>query len=153
MAFSPGEHRVLAASATAIATTGDTSAHNIVTVTLGANTLLQHGCLKVLMAWSMTNSANSKTIAITWGGTSIMSFGVGTGVAAFQKEMCLFSRTTTSQVAVMQATVNGATSTSSASATTAVDQTIARDLVITITLANGGETATLEAYQIVVVNP
>src|SRR5688500_6060251 len=61
---------VLAQSAVAASHTGNTTETTLATVTVPANAIGANGRLRVTSLWSHTNSANSKTLRVRFGGAA-----------------------------------------------------------------------------------
>lgn len=137
---------VLARVVGAQASPADTNENLIASVTLPGNVLGKHGCVKITTVWTLTSSANNKTIATKFGATAVCS-NVHTTVAGVRQEIILGNAGATnsqiaSSIAVTPAAIIGAETTA------AIDTTA--DVVIGFyaTKASAGETATLKAYTI-----
>lgn len=150
--FGPSGIRLLAASPTAVPHTGTTAETVLATVLIPGGAMGPIGRLRVISLWSYTNSANSKTMRIRLGGIAGLQVAaqVSTTTATVQtwqlirnvnaenvQKMFNASSPVPFQTAATAALVTGAVN-------TAVDQ----NLVFTATLANTGETITLEDYMV-----
>ena len=149
-----GFGRILGGSSTAVSHTGDTNEYTYATVTLPANTVKANGRLLVVTLWSFTGSTNSKTLTVKLGSTAFFS-GVFTSAANVvdARAVEIWARSTSSQVSIPASSTGFSGVSNSAVTTGAEDLTTSLDLTIKGTLANSGETITLEAYQVIVFNP
>lgn len=59
---------LLAASAVAVSTTGDTNENILATVAIAAGAMGLNGGLEIRSTWTVTNSANTKTVRVRLGG-------------------------------------------------------------------------------------
>lgn len=142
---------LLGASGVAASVTGTLSETALATVSVPA--MKADGCLLVVSAWTITNSANTKNLRGRLGGISGSAFLAGgfTTLALVSDMRRIRNRgATNSQVvsANIAAPVGGLGGTTSAITTMAVDVSTAQDLVFTGQLTNIGETITLEMYEV-----
>lgn len=135
---------VLAQTGVAVNLTGTLAATVLATVAVPANALGKNGLLRITTTWSITNSANDKTIAIRFGGTAISS-SVVTTASTYQEQRVIQNRNATNSQ-VFQ--FGGAAFTGSPIGTMAKDTTAAQNIDIVGQLANVAETITLEAYSV-----
>jgi hypothetical protein len=141
--------RVLAQSHAAVALTGTLAETVLAAIAIPPNTI-GLGQLEAAAMFSMTNNANNKVIRFRYGtasdasGTSYLSTGVAS-IASFQPRARIANRTTGSQVGWATGGFGYGTSTG-AVITTNIDTTATTYLVIAVTLANVGDTVTLEDY-------
>lgn len=134
----------VAQSAIAASVTGTLVATVLATVSVPANAMGKNGMLRITTTWSVTNSANNKTIVIRFGGTDISSNAVTT-VATYQEQRMIQNRNAAnSQVFIF----GGFAYTGSPIGTLAKDTTAAQNIDIVAQLSNVGETITLEAYTV-----
>lgn len=150
---------VLAQSAVGLSHTGDTTETVLVTVAIPAATLGANGQVVVETVWTMTSSANSKTAKIYFGasgagtGGTVLLNAAFTTTASLHDMRGVFNRNATNSQIGMSGTGLNTGSWASAGGTPptpAVDTTAATELAISGTLANGGETITLEWYRVIV---
>lgn len=147
---SPG---VLARSAVAASVTGTTSETTLATIAVPAGAMGVNGGVRISGLFSYTNSANSKALRVKFGGTTYYGPTVTTTASApFLFE--IWNRgAANSQVGpgVTNTVPLGAAAV--APTTSAVDTASAFNITFTGQLANSGETITLEAYTVEVLNP
>ena len=124
-------------------------------VAIPANQLGPNGIIRVTCVWSYTNSANSKTLGVEYGAT-----GAGTGGTVFQAVVIAAATSSAfrTQVQIHNAgsvssqkgytTTNGGwtATTGTVPTTGAINTANASEIAICGTLANTGETITLESY-------
>ncbi len=140
-----GTWRVLAAYAVPASHTGSTSETTLATVSVPAGAMGANGVLHVTTTWSYTNSANTKTNRLRFGGTSFLANAVTT-TATVRIENQIHN--VNSEGAQKGWVSNGAAfgTGSGSSITASIDTTTAQNITLTATLANAGETITLESY-------
>lgn len=145
---------LLAQSAVASPVTGTTSETTLATITVPANALGPNGRVIVTAFFSMTNSANTKTLRMRWGGISgsVMTSSGLTTSATWRTEGEVANRNATnSQVTGPNNAASVYNQTPTAITTASIDTTASVDIVITGTLTNTGETITLEYYRAIVI--
>jgi hypothetical protein len=140
---------VLAQSGAAIAHTGTTSETTLVTVTLPAAVMGVNGSVEIEALWSLTGSSN-KTARMKFGGTSFQTLTATTSASVIQRTRITNRNSASSQVGSPAATTTIYGATSTAVTTASVNTASNVSIIITAQLADGGETMTLESYQIVV---
>jgi K+-transporting ATPase c subunit len=132
--------------------TGTTNETALATVSIPAGAMGLNGAIHVVTSWTMTNSANAKTVRARLGGVGGTAFmGVGfTATATFSDIRRIRNQNSASaQVGSAPASsTNAYGSSTSALPTGAIDTGSAQDLVLTGTLANTGETITLTSYEV-----
>jgi hypothetical protein len=134
----------LAQSAIAASVTGTLAATVLATISVPANAMGKNGMLRITTTWSVTNSANNKTIVTRFGATDISSNAVTT-VSTYQEQRMIQNRNAAnSQVFIF----GGFAYTGSPIGTLAKDTTVAQNIDIVAQLSNVGETITLEAYTV-----
>jgi hypothetical protein len=144
---------VLASSGVQVTHTGDTAEFVLATISIPANSMGANGRLRILTHWTYTNSANSKSLRVRWGGSSgtVCSSQSVTTTAAFGSECFVQNRNATnSQVCGM--TVSSGLGTGTIN-TASQDTTGAIDLVITGQLTNSAESVNLEGYCVELIVP
>lgn len=141
---------ILASSAVAVPRTGSTAEVVLATFTLPGGTLGLNGALRLSSAWSMTNSANAKTIRARLGGlggTLLMSAALTTVAASAFLSWHQNRNAQNSQYNRGEASRGtDGLRTDLTPAATAVDTSANQDFVITAQLALGTETMTLEQW-------
>lgn len=145
-----GAWHVLAHSAVAASVTGTTSETTLATVAVPANALGPNGMLRITSLWSFTSSANTKTLKVAFGGSNFVHI-TPTATQSFQTVTTIFNRNAANaQVGPITAAGSGGGfgSLGSSLFTATVDTTTSKDVQFKATLANAGESITLEAYLI-----
>lgn len=141
-----GAWRVVAASAVGVSHSGDTSETALATIAIPAGRMGPNGALRVTSHWSFTNSANAKTVRLRLGGIGGASFLASTHTSASGGAYQRTIQNRNSEASQIAYQHNNGNSFSTGTMTTgAVDTSEAQDLVLTATLANAGETITLES--------
>lgn len=141
---------MLARSAVAASVTGTLSETALATLTIKAALMGANGQLRITTLWSHTNSANNKTLKIRLGGISGATMLDVTNTTTLSTHMINTIRNrnaANSQIANFSIATSFTTN-AAVNPTSAVDTTAAQDLVLTGTLANTGETITLESYSV-----
>ncbi len=110
-----------------------------------------NGQLRVTTLWTVNNNANAKTGRIRMGGiagTQAMALNMASTVT-YQLMTIIRNRAAiNSQVFQVVTASSSFTNSGGAVGTSAVDFSAAQDLVISIQLANAGDSMTLEAYTV-----
>jgi len=150
MAATLGTWRVLAASAVASSHTGNTSESAEATITLPAGTLGANGILRITAVFSYTNSANTKTFRFRLGGVSGTEFlnMTQTTSSGFMTQRLIQNRNSQSSQVGSPLAITNTWGPGVTPPTGTIDTSSAQDIVISVQLANSGETATLESYVI-----
>lgn len=135
---------VLAQSAVPASVTGTVSETVLATIPIPAGAMGLNGVLRIAPIWSYTNSANNKVLRVYFGGVLLQSI-TRTTTASEDWFFTIRNRgAANSQVRSPGVTPQGGTAT--AVPTSSVDTSVAQTLEFRGTLANTGETITLEAY-------
>lgn len=138
-------------SVTGLAVTGTVNETTLATVTIPAGVMGISGGIEIRTVWSVTNSANAKTLRVRFGGgagTAYVSIGVTTSATVSDIHRIRNRGAANSQVSSFASAAGSFTTTGGAIVTSSVDTTAAVDVVITGQLANSGETITLESYEV-----
>jgi len=146
---------VLGASGTAVPHTGTLTETAIASVTIPAGAMGLHGVLKVASLWSYTNSANTKIIRIRYSGlTGTAYYGNSLTTTASLWAVCMIwnAGAANSQRGMVTAIAPQGTSTA-ALVTSAVDTAADSTVAFCATLANVGETITLQNYVVELLRP
>lgn len=144
---------VLAQSAVPASVTGTLIETTLATIQIPSGAVGPNGMIRLTPLSSWTNSANSKTINTYLGG---VQFGARIQTTSAGEQFCTLIRcrnSQASQVSLGKTAGSAFQSTGSTATTGAVDMTQAQTLTITGTLANTGETITLEGYTVEILNP
>lgn len=147
-----GTWYVLGKSAVAVSHTGDTNETTLATITVPANAMGPNGVVRITTLWSYTNSANNKVLRVRFGGTggTIYLNTTKTTTASFrdQRQIANVNSASSQKGAPNGLGAGGWGDTTAGLATGAIDTTADVDILIRGTLANTGETITLEAYTV-----
>lgn len=142
--------RPLAQSAVAASCPADTTEDVLATITVPANAMGPNGRLRITTIWSYTNSANTKTMKVRFGGTGGTQYlSTGQTTTASMRHMVEIANRNS-----VSSQVGGPSSSSSFATaggnpvTSARDTTAAQDIVISGQKALSSETLTLESYLI-----
>lgn len=137
--------RVLAQSAVAVPHTGDTTEAVLASVTVPAGLMGPNGRVEIFAHWSCSNNANNKTFAVKFGGASYLA-AVQTATASVRVDVYVANRNANNSQVGHGNTLNSFGATANAKVTSAVDTGADVIVQITGTLANAGDTITLESY-------
>lgn len=141
---------ILGMSAVAVVCPVDANEDILATIAVPAGLLGPNGYLRATTGWSMTNSANNKTLRLKLGATLIWS-SVQTTVASLSQMSVIANRgAANSQVSPTQASLGGSTFgvSTGALSTAAIDTAAGTSVVVTGQKVTAGETLTLESYLI-----
>lgn len=151
-----GVFYVLASSAaTGMAVNTGTAETTLATVAVPANSVGANGAIRITTLWSYTNSGNNKTLRIRLGGIAGTQYCavVTTASGSVQMQHLIRARNATnSQIGFSNASPSVYNISYGGSATSALNMTVAQDLVFTGTTALSGETITLESYIVEILN-
>lgn len=148
---------LLAAGEPALNHTGDTTDQTLsgaadrVIVTLPADIMGPHGVVRVETLWSYTNSANTKTLRVRFGGFTGTSFQLPQPTTTATAQLLCIIRNTASksaQAGFAPSSSNTYVSSTSAVTTAAIDTARAQDILIGGQLFSAGEFIKLEAYRV-----
>jgi len=135
---------------TALTHTGNTSETQLAAVTVPAGALGTNGMLRVSMLWGNNNSGNNKIFRARLGGISGTAFAQITHTTnlALSLERLVFNRNAANSQIVSGPVANAGSwsAFTGAMTTMAVNTASAQDVSFTVELANGGDSATLNAY-------
>lgn len=140
-----GVPRAICLTGAASSITGDTNETTLATCTVPANSMGANGVLRITTQWSHTNSANNKTLRVKFSGTNYLSVNVTTTATSRVQSQITNRNATNSQVGNNNA-IGSFGGSSGGLVTSTIDTTVSHNIVITGTLANSGETITLESY-------
>lgn len=145
---------LLAASGASASTPASSTANEtLATVTVPAGVMGANGQLEIFTLWTVTTSANNKTVRVNFGGTDFLA-----GVWTTQVSSQFYTNIANRNAANSQKGMNAATSTvfggtTSAHATASVDTTAAVSLTLKAQCANAADTITLEKYSVKLLVP
>lgn len=121
--------------------TGDTNETTLETITVPANALGTEGGVRVSLFFTVTGSANVKTVRIKFGGTQVASQAVPAAVGSLSVDTLLFNDgATNSQLA---RSVYLGTAIFLSVNTSAIDTTSSADITVTVQLADGADNVDL----------
>lgn len=143
---SPG---IVKNSAIAVSHTGDTNEFTLATIAIPAGAMGTNGTLRISWAYSYTANANTKTVRLKLGASTLITRGKTTGGNDNVTEMLSNRGAANSQ---LLATNYSTVSTSGLQSTFSVDTSVSQNLTITVQLGNAADTFTLESYLIEVLN-
>lgn len=147
-----GGVRVLAQSFSPVSCGADVTEDTLATITVPANIMGANGVLRIVTAWTYTNSVNNKTLRVKWGGTAWHTYTVTTTAVFLDLLLIANQNATNSQFSSGQnASAYGAST--NANTTASVDTTAATTITITGQKASSGETLTLNGYTVEVLRP
>jgi hypothetical protein len=147
--------RVLGTTGAAVSGSADTNENTLATVVVPAGAMGLNGLIRVQTLWTLTNSANNKTLRVKFGGTSFLDVALTT-VASFADQRVIQNRNSvSSQIGKPTGNMSaGGWGTASSAVTTAsIDTSAAVTILITGQKASAGETLTLESYLIEMITP
>lgn len=147
---------VLAQSAVAASVTGTTSETTLATIAIPAGAMGVNGSLRIRPKFSYTGNTNLKTMRVRLGGTSFWFADNGANASNIGSQPLIDIENrgaANSQIGVAGGTAGVNLTITTAHLTGVVDTTAAQNLTITAQLANGADTATLEAYTVEILNP
>jgi hypothetical protein len=144
-----GGMTLLAASGVAASVTGTLSETVLATIAVPGGAMGLNGGLLIYSTWTYTNSANSKTLTQKFGGSTVAGVSLTT-TATFSDIRRVRNRGVTNVQTVSQGTTAGSPigSTTVAPTPLAIDTTATQNFTLSGTLANTGETITLESYEV-----
>lgn len=137
---------VLAASAVKVSNTGNITETALATITVPAGILGPNGQIEVVSLWSYTNSSNTKTVSVKLNGVAFLNLGTTTSAVAQPYTRIANRNNVASQIGFPSVTSTGLGTSSGALITSAIDTSVDTTLTLTGTLANSGETVSLESY-------
>lgn len=144
LATAPGYYVLARSAGAAAAHTGTTAETTLATVSVPAGAMGANGRLKITSLWVFTGAGGTRTYRCRLGGTSFAASGQASTVISF------FSITEIINInseAVQRGTPTGIPAGNSAAMTTGtVNTAAAQDLVLQMTLADAGDSATLLHY-------
>jgi hypothetical protein len=142
---------LLCSSASAATVTGILTETTLATCSVPAGAMGATGGVQIRTSWTVTNSANSKTLRARFGGVSgaaYQAMAVTSSVAVSDLKVIRNRNSATSQVGSFSAAGFGYGAGSAPLTTSTVDTNAAVDIVISGQLANTGESITLESYEV-----
>lgn len=142
-------------SAIAIIAPVDTNSNALVTATVNANAMGANGSIRGRAFFTYTNNANSKTLRIKFGGTTILAIARTTQLSSYFDFTISNRGATNSQATIGPSGFHGdnTITTFSTPTTSAIDTTASTTVVLEVQKATAGDTITLESYQFDLVRP
>lgn len=147
--------RILGASAVAVSGAADTNENTLATITVPAGAMGLNGILRVTTLWTITNSANNKTLRVRFGGAAGVDYMgniLTTAANQFHQNIIANRGAANSQIGHAAAQTSYAPS-SGSNVTSSVDTSASTTLVISGQKASAGETITLESYLVELILP
>lgn len=150
---------VLAQSGVASSVTATTSETALATIAIPAGALGANGRISIEVNFTLTTSANSKTLRSYFGasgaglgGTALFSNAQTTNVTLHDMRSITNRNSASSQVATISVSngTGGWGASSTATATAVINTANASELVVSGQCANAGDTITLESYRVTV---
>ena len=138
--------QVLAASAMVVSLTGSTAKTTLATVTVPGGAMGANGVLRITSLWSHTNSANTKTPRIEFGGTQYYGTALTTTATSRMYHTIANRNAANSQVGGAGSEIFNWGATTGSLTTSDANTSADQDLVFSGQLANGGDTIALESY-------
>lgn len=145
--------RIVAQSAVPASVTGTLSETTLATIAIPAGAMGVNGKIRVVSYWSCTNNANGKTVNFRIAGSLFGATGslANNASACYQQEIMAVNATNAQKMRQNPAAPFG--SSTGGISTLAVDMTQAQNITLTAVLTNVGDTVTLEAYTVEILNP
>ena len=144
-AAASGAWRVLAASAVAVAHTGDTAETTLASITIPGGAMGANGALRITTQWSYTNSANAKTMRYRLGGTAMMAVSATTTASACHQRTIQNRGVENAQVTHGLGFGSSFGVSGNATATASVDTAVDQALMISGQIAVASDTTVLES--------
>lgn len=154
--FATPKLRVLASSAVAASHAGNTNETILATITIPAGAMGANGTLRISADWTITSSANNKTLRFRLGGiggTALTGTAFTTVANAFHRTLVINRNSASSQWSSTDRSRGTDGVSTYETVTAAIDTSVAQTLVITGQLATAGETITLENYLVELITP
>ena len=139
---------IICISGAQVSAPADTAENILATCSIPANALGANGMLEISSLWSVTNSANTKTLRVRFSGISgtIFQSFTATTIGSINALVAVSNRNATNSQVSSATIVTSYGTTSAAVITGAVDTTAATTVVLTCLKASAGETCALERY-------
>lgn len=148
-----GRTQVLAQSAVPSSVTGTTALTVLAGILVPAGAVGVNGALRISTLWSLTNNADAKTLSLTLGGVTILTFSVPSN-ASLNHQFTLINRNAqNSQVAQTTANTTSFGSSGGANQTFSINLANAQTLNLQAQLGTSTDTVTLERYLVEIINP
>ena len=135
------------------AVTGTLTETVLATINLPANTIGANGQVRIRTYWTVTNSANNKTLRVRFGTAGISSTAISTStITTFSSPFITVDMQNNNATNAQNAFSVGSRGTDGLTTTvlaiSSIDTTVSENLYITGQLANTGETITLTSYSV-----
>lgn len=146
---------ILGASGTLVSGAADTNENTLATIVVPAGAMGINGIVRVTTLWTVTNSANNKTLRVRFGGTAFLDVTVTTVAAVSDLRQIQNRASAASQIGkpVGGMGAGGWGTATSAVTTATVDTSAAVSITITGQKASAGETISLESYLVELITP
>lgn len=151
MSYIPPNIIALLQKGTPISLTGTTVQTTLDSIVIPGGYMGLAGWLQIDTMWSNNNSVNNKTLTVTAGATNISAaVATSTNVANNKRILWANQGVANSQKFFLSTNITGLGNSNSAP-TSAIDTSLDFTLAFKGTLANAGDTMTLEAYSVVLI--
>lgn len=146
--------QLLGASGVGVSHTGNTNKTTLATVAIPGGSMGTNGGLLIYSTWTMTNNANTKTARIELGATAFKAVSYSSMTTTHDVRRIRNRNSAASQVGSQAAASGTSVGQSTAALITGTENTAsALNLVFSIQLGNGTDTATLESYEVWLLPP
>lgn len=142
MSYNPLQPKTVFHTAVASSVTGTVVVTTLATFNLKGTVMGPRDLLMIDTIYSVTNSANTKTLSITVGGTTV--FGLNVTTIAANGRIVYFLNRDSTIVQFANATGTNGTYGNVGNSAFAIDTSVTQSILFRGTLTNAGETITLE---------
>lgn len=150
MSYFPPNIVVLMQKATPISLTGTIVQTTLDSLTISGGYMGISGWLQIEVMWSNNNSGNNKTLTVSAGATNISAVVNTTSIGNNKRLLWANQGVANSQRFFLASNAAGMGN-SNTTASSAIDTSVDFTLAFKGTLANSGDTITLEAYSVVLI--
>lgn len=147
MSHYPSDIVVLLQKATPISLTGTLVQTTLDSLVVKGGAMGLAGWLEIDVMWSNNNSVNNKTMTVTVGASNLSAVVNTTAIGNNKRCLWVNQGVANSQKLFLSTNATGLGNSNSAP-TTAIDTSLDFTLAFKVTLANTGDTITLEAYSV-----
>lgn len=142
---------VLAQSGAPSSVTGTLTPTTLATIVVPANALKTNGSLRIRIYASWANNANGKTLALSFGGQTVITTTQTTN-QGMRMDIDINNQGVANAQVVFPS-INSFSQTGTAPSVLSVDTTQSQNLLVVGTLANVADTITLQSYVVELINP
>ena len=146
--------RIIKQSSVQVVNTGNTAETVLATIPIPADAIGKNGKLRITATFTYTNGANNKTFRMRYGaggggvGGTLMGSGIATTTELLKAQLEIGNRNATNSQVGTGNLLSTFDPIASPAATSAIDTTVATEVVITGQLANSADTLRLESYTV-----